>query len=127
MVFLRKVAHQTFDSFRRPLYFLGIALIVFGSGLLVYLAVVTALIVFDPESVPLLRMFLSSIEIAEPILQGRLGSQEFTIKAAESLRYLFFGVLGLALVVMLASIANGMIMGGIRLVTITVPDSDTSE
>lgn len=116
-----------FDRLREPLFLLGIGLIVVGAIGLLWLAYAAVQIIIDPESIPVARIFLESFDQTAPLMKGRLGDEPFIIEASDTLRYLFFGALGLILVSVGASIANALIIGGIRLAAISVPSKNDSE
>ena len=90
-------------------------MILAGAVSLIGLLIAVFMIISNPEGFHLSRMILSSLEISEPILSGRLGDQEFALDAAKPLRYVLFGFVGIFLVSMLVSIVNGVLAGGIKL------------
>ena len=94
---------------------LGIGLILAGALSLCALAFSAYQIVKSPEEFPLAREVLTALETTKPLLAGKFGDDDFVLDAAEPLRYVFFGFIGLFLVSMMASISRAMILGGISL------------
>ena len=117
----KEEAIASFDKVRRPLYYIGVGLILGGAVALIGLAYAAIQLIVDPSSIPVAQMFLASLNASEPLIEGRVGGQEVVFQASDSLQYLFFAAFGLVLVVAAVSVANGLIVGGMRLVAITVP------
>ncbi len=94
---------------------LGMGLILAGGLSLCALAFSAYKIVKSPEEFPVAKEILASLETTKPLLSGNVDGKKFVLDAAEPLRYVFFGFIGLFLVSMMASISRAMILGGISL------------
>ena len=121
MSITKQEAIARFDKLRRPLYYIGLGLILGGAVALIGLAYVAIQLIIDPSSIPVAQLFLASLDASEPLIEGQVGSQDVVFQASDSLQYLFFAAFGLVLVVAAVSVANGLIVGGMRLVAIAVP------
>ncbi len=104
------------ESFLKK-YLGSIALFLIGAGSfsLIGLSFVAFMVIKDPEGFELSKMILSSLDIVEPILSGSFEGKEFVLDAAKPLKYVFFGFVGLFLVMMMVGISRAMIFAGIDL------------
>ncbi|MCL6415395.1 hypothetical protein MIB92_07010 [Aestuariirhabdus sp. Z084] len=109
------------------LYYLGVLLVVSGSLFLLGLGATAFMILQNPEEVNLARVIMASFESTAPLLNGRVGNQEFVLEAASSVKYVFFSFVGLFLVSMMISIANGMVASGIRVAKYAAGDQQETE
>jgi len=115
-------AKAAFAPFRKPIFYAGLALICFGTLALLGLAYTAYQIVVEPESVPIINMFLASLNPEVPLLTIDAAERQVFFVGSETLHYLFLGFLGLMLVSVGVSVANGLIVGGMRLVAISKPE-----
>ena len=108
---------------------LGMGLILAGGLSLCALAFSAYKIVKSPEEFPVAKEILATLETTKPLLSGNVDGKEFVLDAAEPLRYVFFGFVGLFLVLMMTSISRAMILGGISLSKFAaehIKDTDTN-
>ncbi|MEJ2692687.1 MAG: hypothetical protein P8166_06395 [Candidatus Thiodiazotropha sp.] len=104
------------ESVSKPILWLGLLLILLGSGALIYVAITTVQIIENPSQVELVKWLLSSIKESGLLLSGELNNIPFEIEASDALQYVFLGIIGLVMVGILASVINSIISGGIKLV-----------
>ena len=104
------------DRVSKPILWLGLLLILLGSGALIYIAITTVQIVKNPSRVELVKWLLNSIKESSLLLSGELNNIPFEIKASDALQYIFLGIIGLVMVSILVSVINSVISGGVKLV-----------
>lgn len=104
------------DSVSKPILWLGLLLILLGSGALIYVAITAVQIIENPSQVELVKWFLSSIKESGLLLSGEVNNIPFEIEASDALQYFFLGIIGLVMVGILVSVINSIISGGIKLV-----------
>lgn len=116
----------TVNMMRKPLYLIGLVLILFGSGILIALGYGAVMIVRDPESFPLIQMILSALEITEPLIKGHIGDQDFSFEAAQPFRMILFGFFGLILLSMGVKIISTLVTVGGSIMKISLHDNNLS-
>jgi hypothetical protein len=104
------------DSVSKPILWLGLVLILFGSGALIYLAITTVQIVQNPSQVELVRWLMSSVKESGLLLSGEVNNIPFEIEASDALQYILRGIIGLGMVGILVSVINSIVSSGIKLV-----------
>jgi hypothetical protein len=105
----------------KVLFYVGLGLIICGAVSMVGLAYSAYLVLTDPESLPIAKLFLASLSEGKPLLTIQAEERDFIIVAADTLEYMFFAALGLMLIAAGVAVANGLIAGGIKLVAVSKP------
>ncbi len=118
---------EVLNSVRKPILWLGLSLIVLGSGSLIYLAMTTVEILQNPSQVELVKWLQSSVEESDLLVHGNIDSHTFEIEASEAVQYLFLGLIGLTMISILVSVVSSFISGGIKLVTFSQSAPTPSE
>ena len=104
------------ENLKKPVFWMGSALVAAGGAVLIYLAVVCVQIINNPGEVELVKWLLASTEETGLIASGHINNNAFEIRLSDALQYLFLGVIGLTMVSILASVVSALISGGIKLV-----------
>lgn len=117
---------RTVNMMRKPLYLIGLVIIIFGSGILIALGYGAVMIVRDPESLPLIQMILSALEITEPLIRGHVGEYDFAIEAAKPLRIILFSFFALIILGMGVKIISTLVTVGGNIMQLSIKDIDES-
>lgn len=113
------------NNLARPLFFLGVALVIAGVALLVVVGVTAFQVIDDPDSVGLVKFLQSRLGAGDRMLYGHVGNDTFEVAMTDPARtviLLFFGVLVFWVV---AGIARAIISAGINMIRVmSVPAGD---
>lgn len=111
-----KIDSRIPEEIRGPVFYLGLALVLFGAMALIYLAISVVQILKAPAESSIVQWTLEKVAESEVILNGHIGEKTFEFHATEPFQYLFLCVLGLMVVSLLSAIFSALLKGGIELI-----------
>lgn len=112
------------EPLRAPLAALGLALVIIGAFLLIYIGYLVYQIINHPEEIRIVEFLLAQVRIEENVLFGVAADQVFEVSWSESLRTVMFLFIGVMVVGVLASILKTLIGAGIQILRLAVGQSD---
>ena len=115
------------EPLRAPLAALGLALIIIGGFLLIYIGYLVYQVINQPEEIRIVEFLLEQVRIEEKVLFGVAADQAFEVSWSESLRTVMFLFIGVMVVGVLASILKTLIGAGIQILRLAVGESDSGK
>ena len=112
------------EEIRGPVFYLGLALVLFGAMALIYLAISVIQILKGPSDSSIVQWVLATVAESELILKGHVDESTFEFHASEPFQYLFLCVLGLIVISLLSAIFNALLKGGVELIRFSQKESD---
>jgi hypothetical protein len=101
----------------KPLLGLGIALIIAGTLLLIFLGYTVFRAVDAPQEVALVKFIASELRVEDKAVYGHAGRDTFEINVSEPARTIVLLFLAAFVLMVFAGIAKALIAAGINLVT----------
>ena len=101
----------------KPLAGLGVALIVAGALLLIFLGYTVFRAVDAPQEVALVKFIAGTLRVEDKAIYGHAGRDTFEINVSEPTRTVILLFLAAFVLMVLASIAKALISAGINLVS----------
>ncbi len=108
------------EPLRAPLAALGLALVIIGAFLLIYIGYLVYQVINHPEEIRIVEFLLEQVRIEEKVLFGVAADQAFEVSWSESLRTVMFLFIGVMVVGVLASILKTLIGAGIQILRLAV-------
>ena len=101
----------------KPLVGAGVALIVVGTLLLIFLGYTVFRAVDAPQEVALVKLVAGTLRVEDKAIYGHAGSDTFEINVSEPARTVILLFLAAFVLMMLAGISKALIAAGINLVS----------
>ena len=101
----------------KPFLGLGVALIIAGTLLLIFLGYTVFRAVDTPQDVPLVKLIVSELRAEDKAVYGHAGRDTFEINVSEPARTIVLLFLAAFVLMVFAGIAKALIAAGINLVT----------
>jgi hypothetical protein len=101
----------------KPFLGLGVALIIAGTLLLIFLGYTVFRAVDAPQDVPLVRLIASELRAEDKAVYGHAGRDTFEINVSEPARTIVLLFLAAFVLMVFAGIAKALIAAGINLVS----------
>ena len=118
-----RIENRIPEEIRGPLFYLGLALVLFGAMALIYLAISVVQILKSPSESSIVQWTLTTVAESELILKGHVDERTFEFHATEPFQYLFLCFLGLIVVSLLSGIFSGLLKGGLELIRFSQKDN----
>ena len=115
------------EPLRAPLAALGLALVIIGAFLLIYIGYLVYQVINQPEEIRIVEFLLEQVRMEEKVLFGVAADQAFEVSWSESLRTVMFLFIGVMVVGVLASILKTLIGAGIQILRLAVDESDSGK
>ena len=115
------------EPLRAPLAALGLALVIIGAFLLIYIGYLVYQIINNPEEIRIVEFLLAQVRIEEKVLFGVAADQAFEVSWSESLRTVMFLFIGVMVIGVLASILKTLISAGIQILRLAVGQSESGK
>ena len=115
------------EPLRAPLAALGLALVIIGAILLIYIGYLVYQVINHPEEIRIVEFLLEQVRIEEKVLFGVAADQAFEVSWSESLRTVMFLFIGVMVVGVLAGILKTLIGAGIQILRLALGESDSGK
>lgn len=115
------------EPLRAPLTALGLALVIIGAFLLIYIGYLIFQVINHPEEIRIVEFLLEQVRLEEKVVFGVTGEQSFEVHWSESMRTVMFLFIGVMVVSVLASILKTLIGAGIQILRLAVGESDSGK
>lgn len=99
----------------RPFALIGLALILGGVALLVYIGYTAYIVIAAPNDVPIVKYALEHLVVGDRIMYGHGGRDTFELNLTEPARTVTLLFLGIVMFWILAGIAKAIIIAGTHL------------
>jgi hypothetical protein len=115
------------ERIKGPVFFIGATLVLAGAISLVYLAISVIQVIQSPQESELVQWITSTAGNTDLVLSGHFDGKKFEVHATEAFQYLFLGIIGLAMLSILATVVNALVSGGIKLIMFAKQESGEQE
>lgn len=112
---MRGARPDVFEPLRAPLAALGLALVIIGAFLLIYIGYLVYQVIHHPEEIRIVEFLLQQVRLEDRAIFGMAADQSFEINWSESLRTVMFLFIGVMVIAVLASILKTLIGAGIQI------------
>lgn len=109
--------NEAIEQMRKPILWLGMGLVATGAGALLFIAYIVIQVIRNPAESGLVTWLVETIGSETFFVSGQVNENTFDIQTSVVFQYLFYGIIALILVGILSSVVNGLITGGIKLIT----------
>ena len=115
------------EPLRLPLMAIGLALVIIGAFLLIYIGYLVYQVINNPEEIRIVEFLLEQVRLEDKAIYGITADQAFEINWSESLRTVTFVFIGVLVISVLAGILKTLIGAGIQILRLAVGESDSGK
>lgn len=121
---MQEQRHDFTEPLRAPLAALGLALIIIGAFLLIYIGYLVYQIINHPEDVRIVAFLLEQVRLEDKAIFGMAADQAFEVNWSQSLRTVMFIFIGVMVLSVLASILKTLIAAGVQILRLATGQSE---